>query len=306
MMDEKANISTVIAYFRRLQDDICEVLTKTDGGSGFHEDSWKHANGGGGRSRVLEDGMLFEKAGVNFSHVKGNELPASATAGRAHITGKSFEATGVSLVIHPRSPFIPTTHMNVRMFIADPEAKTPIWWFGGGFDLTPYYGYVEDCKHWHQCAKDACMVNGENYYDRFKEWCDDYFYLKHRNEPRGVGGIFFDDFDEQGFNHSFDLVKSVGDKFSNAYIPIVEKRKTITWNDEQRSFQCYRRGRYVEFNLVFDRGTIFGLQSGGRTESILMSMPPKVEWRYNWTPAAGTEEARLYDYYLQPRDWLNE
>jgi len=306
MTSEKANIETVISFFHWLQDDICAALSTTDGGDGFREDSWQHANGGGGRSRVLEDGLLFEKAGVNFSHVKGNELPASATADRPQIAGKPFEATGVSLVIHPRSPFIPTTHMNVRMFVADPESEAPIWWFGGGFDLTPYYGFVEDCKYWHQCASAACEIDGQQYYDQFKKWCDQYFFLKHRNEPRGIGGVFFDDFNSQSFSHAFALVKSVGESFTGAYLPIVERRKSLQWTEHQRIFQCYRRGRYVEFNLVYDRGTIFGLQSGGRTESILMSMPPKVEWRYNWTPQPGTEEARLTDYYLKARDWINE
>ncbi len=298
-------LAGVIAYLRRLQDSICSCLEQTDGGTGFREDTWDHANGGGGRSRVLESGNVFDKAGVNFSHVKGDQLPASATAGRESLAGKPFEATGVSLVVHPVNPFIPTTHMNVRLFIADPRGEQPVWWFGGGYDLTPYYGFVEDCRHWHQVAKQACDRLDKDYYPRFKQWCDQYFYIKHRNEARGIGGLFFDDFAEGDFEHGFSLIKSVGDSFTEAYLPIVERRKKHVWEDQHIQFQQYRRGRYVEFNLVYDRGTIFGLQSGGRTESILMSLPPTVRWQYDWQPEPGSEEANLIDYFLEPRDWLH-
>ena len=273
-------------------------------GKQFFEDVWEHSNGGGGRSRVLENGLVFEKAGINFSHVMGEALPTSATAGREGIAGKPYEASGVSLVIHPLNPFVPTTHMNVRIFMADLEGDNPIWWFGGGFDLTPYYPFEEDCRHWHQTAKDACDQFDPEYYPRFKRWCDEYFTIKHRNETRGIGGLFFDDFCEGGFDHAFRFTQSVGKSFTRAYLPIVERRKHHSWNERHQSFQHYRRGRYVEFNLVYDRGTIFGLQSGGRTESILMSLPPKVTWRYNWHPQAGSEEARLYEEFLGARDWI--
>lgn len=300
------DIDKVIRYFKSLQDNICKGVSNADGGPGFEQDVWKHDNGGGGRSRVLEEGLIFEKAGINFSHVRGKQLPVSATVDRAHIAGKPFEATGVSLVLHPLNPYVPTTHMNVRLFVADPNGEQPIWWFGGGYDLTPYYPFVEDCCHWHRTAKDACDQINPGYYPRFKEWCDRYFYLKHRGETRGIGGLFFDDFYEGGFEHAFALVQSVGNSFVDAYLPIVERRKDHPWNERHEIFQHYRRGRYVEFNLVYDRGTIFGLQSGGRTESILMSLPPKVQWRYDWHPQPGSEEARLYEEFLVPRDWLGE
>ncbi len=307
---QSPDMDCVIAYFQSLQINISDALSEVDrggkgGGSEFREDSWSHQNGGGGRSRVLENGLIFEKAGVNFSHVKGDKLPTSATSGREQLAGKPFEATGVSLVIHPNNPFVPTTHMNVRMFIADPNGSNPVWWFGGGYDLTPYYGFVEDCRHWHQTAKDACDQLDKAYYEKFKHWCDQYFYLKHRDEPRGVGGLFFDDFSSDDFDHGFDLVQAVGNSFTEAYLPIVSRRKDMEWEQHHTEFQQYRRGRYVEFNLVFDRGTIFGLQSGGRIESILMSLPPKVRWWYDWRPQPGSKEAELYDVFLKPRDWIS-
>ncbi len=287
-------------YLVGLQDNIVTKIGAYEARAAFLIDEWSHDQGGGGKSCVLEQGEIFEKAGVNFSHVKGGSLPASATASRPELKGKAFEAMGVSLVIHPRNPFVPTTHMNVRFFNAE-----DIWWFGGGFDLTPYYLFEEDAVHWHTIAKQACESFGSDYYLKFKKWCDEYFYLKHRNETRGVGGLFFDDFNELGFEKSFAFMQSVGDHFLKAYLPIVDKRKDIEFNQQQRDFQAYRRGRYVEFNLVYDRGTLFGLQSGGRIESILMSMPPVANWRYDWRPESGSQEARLYDY-LKPRDWLSE
>jgi coproporphyrinogen III oxidase len=253
---------------------------------------------------VITKGAVIEKGGVNFSHVYGAGLPASATAHRPELAGRSFEAMGVSLVIHPHNPYVPTSHANVRFFIAEKEGEEPVWWFGGGFDLTPYYGNDEDCRHWHQVAHDACAPFGEEIYPRFKQWCDDYFYLKHRQEPRGIGGLFFDDLNELGFDQSFALMQSIGDAYVPALLPIIEKRKDTPYGERQRDFQLHRRGRYVEFNLVWDRGTLFGLQSGGRTESILMSLPPEVRWDYDWKPEAGSEEAVLYERYLQPRNWL--
>jgi coproporphyrinogen III oxidase len=253
----------------------------------------------------LTDGAVIEKGGVNFSHVFGTQMPASATAHRPELAGRSFEAMGVSLVIHPSNPYIPTSHANVRFFIAEKEGAEPVWWFGGGYDLTPYYGNKDDCRHWHQTAFDACQPFGEDIYPRFKKWCDEYFYLKHRDEPRGVGGLFFDDLNELGFDKSFAFMQAVGDSYVDAYRPIMAKRKDTAYGEREREFQLYRRGRYVEFNLVFDRGTLFGLQTGGRTESILMSLPPLVRWEYDWQPEPGTPEAELYDVYLQPCDWLN-
>jgi coproporphyrinogen III oxidase len=253
---------------------------------------------------VLADGAVFEQAGVNFSHVYGKNLPPSATAQRPEIAGRSFQAVGVSLVIHPRNPHVPTAHCNVRFFSAERNGADPVWWFGGGFDLTPYYGYAEDCVHWHTTARSACEPFGADYYARFKKWCDDYFYLKHRNEPRGIGGLFFDDFNEKNFAHAFGFMQSVGNHYLPAYLPIVQRRKSVPYGERERDFQLYRRGRYVEFNLVYDRGTLFGLQSGGRAESILMSLPPVVKWRYDWKPAAGTPEAKLYEVFLKPRDWI--
>ena len=293
--------NAVRAYLLALQDSICTALER-EGGSKFQEDVWTRAEGGGGCSRMLSDGTVFEKAGVGFSHVTGATLPASATAARPELAGMSFEAMGVSLVIHPRNPYVPTTHLNVR-FLQAGEGSGATWWFGGGFDLTPYYGFEEDAVHWHRTARGAC---GPELYPRFKQWCDDYFFLKHRDEPRGIGGIFFDDFNEPGFDRSFALMSHVGDAFLPAYLPIVQRRKRHAHGSRERDFQLYRRGRYVEFNLVCDRGTLFGLQSGGRTESILMSLPPLVAWRYDWKPAPGTPEAKLYDVFLKPRDWANQ
>lgn len=290
-------------FLLSLQDRICDALSTADG-QPFVEDSWTREEGGGGRSRVLADGNIIEKGGVNFSHVFGKEMPASATAHRPELAGRGFEAMGVSLVIHPKNPYAPTSHMNVRFFIAEKEGEKPVWWFGGGYDLTPYYGNREDCQHWHQTAKDACDPFGDQYYPHFKQWCDDYFYLKHRNELRGIGGLFFDDFNELGFEQSFALMQSVGNSYLDAYRPILEKRKLVPYTDAERQFQLYRRGRYVEFNLVFDRGTLFGLQTGGRTESILMSLPPLVRWEYDYQPNAGSAEEQLTKEYLVPQDWL--
>jgi coproporphyrinogen III oxidase len=284
-----------------LQDRICAAVEAEDGSGRFQEESWERPEGGGGRSRVLSEGTVFEQAGVGFSHVHGPGLPPSATAQRPELAGRSFEALGVSLVFHPRNPYVPTTHMNIRFFLAEKPGHEPVWWFGGGFDLTPYYGFEEDAVHWHTVAKEACEPFGV--YPRFKRWCDEYFFLRHRNEPRGIGGIFFDDLNEWGFERCFELLQRVGGHFLPAYLPIVRRRRDMPWGERERDFQLYRRGRYVEFNLVWDRGTLFGLQSGGRTESILMSLPPLVRWRYNWHPEPGTPEARLYEEFLKPRDW---
>jgi len=298
------NVAAVSDYLLDLQNRICQALENLDAERSFMEATWKREEGGGGRSRVLEEGAVFEKAGINFSHVHGRQLPASATAHRPELAGRSFQALGVSLVIHPWNPYIPTSHANVRFFIAEKEGQEPVWWFGGGFDLTPYYGFEEDAVHWHKTARQACEPFGEHVYPRFKKWCDEYFYLKHRDEPRGIGGLFFDDFNELGFENSFAFMRSIGDHYVPAYAPIVEKRKNHPYGERERDFQMYRRGRYVEFNLVYDRGTLFGLQTGGRTESILMSLPPIVKWRYDWHPQAGTAESDLYEVYLKPRDWL--
>ncbi|MDP3686199.1 MAG: oxygen-dependent coproporphyrinogen oxidase [Sulfurimicrobium sp.] len=292
-------------YLLKLQNSIVERLEQVDGKT-FHRDSWIRPEGGGGTSCVLEEGRILERGGVNFSHVFGHNLPRSASAHRPELAGRSFEAMGVSLVFHPRNPYAPTVHMNVRCFVAKKEGTDPIWWFGGGMDLTPYYGYAEDAVHFHQTCFDALQPFGSAHYPRFKKWCDDYFYLKHRQEPRGIGGIFFDDLNEQDFATSFGLVQSVGDHFLSAYIPILERRKDLSYGERERDFQAYRRGRYVEFNLVFDRGTLFGLQSGGRTESILMSLPPIVKWRYDWKPEAGSAEARLYSDFLIGKEWLGD
>lgn len=299
-------IEQVKAYLLELQDSICSALADEDGGAAFITDEWQRAEGGGGRSRVLAEGAVFEKAGVNFSHVMGENLPPSASASRPELAGRSYQAMGVSLVIHPHNPYVPTSHANVRMFVAEKEGAEPIWWFGGGYDLTPYYGNREDCIAWHQVARDACAPFGDEVYPRYKAWCDEYFYLKHRQEPRGVGGLFFDDLNEWDFTTSFGFMQSVGNSFVPAYRPIVSRRKDTPYGDRERQFQLYRRGRYVEFNLVFDRGTLFGLQSDGRTEAILMSMPPLVRWEYNYQPDKNTPEAELTDYYLQDRDWLGE
>ena len=301
----KVNLETVKAFLLQLQDTICAGLEQADGKAKFVEDAWERAEGGGGRTRVIRDGDVIEQGGVNFSHVFGASMPASATAHRPELAGRSFHACGVSLVIHPKNPHIPTSHANVRFFIAEKEGEAPIWWFGGGFDLTPFYPVLEDVKHWHQVAKDLCDPFGDTVYDDYKKWCDEYFYLKHRGETRGVGGLFFDDLNEWGFEKSFDFMQAVGNGFLDAYLPIIEKRKDTPTNDAQRQFQLYRRGRYVEFNLVWDRGTLFGLQTGGRTESILMSMPPLARWEYDFTPEADSLEADLYESYLKPRDWLS-
>jgi coproporphyrinogen III oxidase len=309
MSTESADKAAVKAYLLGLQEKICSALENEDGGEKFFRDAWQRASddklSGGGISSVLQGGKVFEQAGVNFSHVLGKHLPASATAHRPELAGRTFEAMGVSLVIHPDNPYVPTSHANVRFFIAEKVAAEPVWWFGGGFDLTPYYGNDEDCRHWQQMAKAACEPFGPAVYPRFKQWCDEYFFLRHRNEPRGIGGLFFDDLNEWGFERSFQFMQSVGDHYLPAYLPIVQRRKTQQFSARHKDFQLYRRGRYVEFNLVYDRGTLFGLQSGGRTESILMSLPPLVKWRYNWQPKPGSEEAELYSRYLQPRDWLN-
>ncbi len=303
-MSATPSIEKVKAYLLDLQDQICSSLEQEDGEARFIEDAWDREEGGGGRTRVLTDGKVFEQAGVNFSHVYGNKLPPSATAQRPELTGRDFQAVGVSLVIHPHNPYVPTSHANIRFFIAEKPGEDPVWWFGGGFDLTPYYPFEEDVIHWHQTSKAACDPFGENVYPKYKKWCDEYFFLKHRNETRGVGGLFFDDLNEWGFEKSFEFMQSVGDHYIKAYQPIINKRKETPFGERERDFQLYRRGRYVEFNLVFDRGTLFGLQSGGRTESILMSLPPLVKWRYDWQPEDGSPEADLYENYLKPREWL--
>ncbi|MGI9221103.1 MAG: oxygen-dependent coproporphyrinogen oxidase [Woeseiaceae bacterium] len=299
-------LEQVKEYLQSLQARIVTELEQLDGKQTFKRDAWERAGGGGGLSCVMSGGSVFEQAGVGFSHVFGSQLPPSATKARPELAGQQFQAVGVSLVIHPNNPYVPTTHANFRYFSAgDPDAGPSAWWFGGGFDLTPYYPFPEDVVHWHTVAKGACDSYGEDLYARYKQWCDEYFFLKHRNETRGVGGLFFDDVNEAGFEDSFAFLRSVGDSFLPAYSPIVKNRNNHPYGEQQREFQLYRRGRYVEFNLIYDRGTIFGLQSGGRTESILMSLPPRVRWEYNWQPEAGSAEQKLYDDYLRPRDWLN-
>lgn len=301
------DIDAVKHYLLDLQDRICERLEQEDGTARFVQDEWQREGGGGGRTRVIADGAVIEKGGVNFSHVFGSNLPPSATQARPELAGRGFQAMGVSLVIHPKNPYVPTSHANVRMFIAEKAGEEPVWWFGGGYDLTPYYGFKEDCISWHQTAKAACDPYGSDVYANYKQWCDDYFYLPHRSEPRGVGGLFFDDLSEidgQGFERCFSFLQAVGDSYIEAYQPIMQRRKTMEFGERERQFQLYRRGRYVEFNLVQDRGTIFGLQSNGRTESILMSLPPLVRWEYNVQPEPGTPEAELTDYFLTGRDWL--
>jgi len=327
-LPQSPDVAAVKAYLLGLQDTLCLALAEEDGSGKFSTDDWKRPEGGGGRTRLLANGVVFEKAGVAFSHVTGTKLPPSATAHRPELAGKAWEALGVSVVIHPRNPYVPTSHANVRFFCAydapsalvksqSPEAKgstspipstnpIPIWWFGGGFDLTPYYGFEADAAHWHRIARDAVVPFGDTLYPRFKKACDGYFFLKHRNEARGIGGLFFDDFDELGFAQSFALIEAVGDAYLQAYRPIVARRKATPYGDRERQFQLYRRGRYVEFNLIWDRGTLFGLQSGGRTESILMSLPPLVRWDYGRQPEHGSAEARLYDVFLKPRDWAND
>lgn len=294
----------VKAFLLQLQDQICTALEQADGQGRFVEDAWQRPAGGGGRSRVLSKGAVFEQAGVNFSHVSGDALPASATAHRPELAGRRFEAMGVSLVIHPENPHVPTSHANVRFFIAEKDGAEPVWWFGGGFDLTPFYPVEEDVIHWHTVARDLCQPFGDKVYADYKKWCDEYFFLKHRNEARGVGGLFFDDLNAWGFERSFAFMQAVGQGFVEAYVPVVNKRKATPWTEAQRQFQLYRRGRYVEFNLVWDRGTLFGLQTGGRTESILMSMPPLVRWEYGYQPEPGSAEAVLYERFLPARDWV--
>ena len=293
----------VLEYLKSLQSRISDRLEQVDGGGRFRRDAWERPGGGGGESRVLRDGALLEQGGVSISHVMGEGLPPSATLQRPELAGATFEAMGVSLVFHPKNPYVPTTHMNVRFFIAEKPGAAPVWWFGGGFDLTPYYPFDEDVMHWHHVARDLCTPFGPDVYGDYKEWCDRYFFLKHRGETRGVGGLFFDDLSTGGFERSFEFQRAVGDAFLDAYLPIVERRRALPYGERERQFQLYRRGRYVEFNLVFDRGTLFGLQSGGRTESILMSLPPLVRWEYDFHPEPGSPEARL-DEYLVPRDWL--
>ncbi|MDO8932483.1 MAG: oxygen-dependent coproporphyrinogen oxidase [Rhodocyclaceae bacterium] len=291
------------AYFTGLQDRIVAALEAFDG-TPFRTDSWQRPEGGGGISRLIEEGNFFERGGVNFSHVTGDAMPASATAHRPELAGRRWEAMGVSLVLHPRNPYCPTSHMNVRCFVAEKDGAEPVWWFGGGMDLTPYYGFDEDCRHFHRSCRDTLAPYGADVHARYKKWCDEYFFLKHRDEPRGIGGIFFDDLNEGGFERCFALVQSVGDSFTKAYLPLCERRRDLPYGERERDFQAYRRGRYVEFNLVWDRGTLFGLQSGGRTEAILMSLPPVVKWRYDWHPDPGSAEEKLYTDFLPPRDWI--
>jgi coproporphyrinogen III oxidase len=300
------DIDAVKNYLLGLQDRICDELAAEDGAGSFHEDAWDREGGGGGRTRVLAGGDVLEQGGVNFSHVHGDSLPAAASERRPELAGRSFQALGVSLVIHPWNPYVPTSHANVRFFVAEKPGEDPVWWFGGGFDLTPFYPFHEDVLHWHRTARSACAPWGDDVYPAYKQWCDDYFYLKHREETRGVGGLFFDDLNAWDFDTTFAFLKSVGDSYIPAYRPIVAARKATPYGERERDFQLYRRGRYVEFNLVYDRGTLFGLQSGGRTESILMSLPPLVRWQYDWRPDPGTPEATLYEGYLHPRDWLGE
>ena len=306
MAEQQTNLNAVYQYLQGLQNRIVEAVELIDG-KNFLNDSWQRPEGGGGTSCMLEEGNVFERAGVGFSHVKGNKLPPAATTAHPEAAGRTWEAMGVSLVFHPRNPYIPTVHMNVRFFVAKAQAdkdEQDIWWFGGGMDLTPYYGFEEDAVHFHRTCRDALAPYGQDLYPSFKKHCDEYFHLKHRNEPRGIGGIFFDDFNKLGFEQSFAMLKAVGDAFVSAYLPIVQRRKDLEFGEQERDFQAYRRGRYVEFNLVFDRGTLFGLQSNGRTESILLSMPPIVKWRYDWKPEAGSAEAKLYTDFLIDKNWL--
>lgn len=296
--------NSVNNFFLNLQDSLCHQLAECDGGAVFTEDKWRREKGGGGRSRVLKSGALFEQAGVNFSHVCGENLPPSASARRPELAGCHYQAMGVSLVLHPHNPYVPTAHANVRFFVAEKDGCEPVWWFGGGFDLTPFYPFEEDAVHWHTVAKELCRPFGEEGYPRYKKWCDDYFYLKHRNEARGIGGLFFDDLNEPDFAHSFAFTRAVGNGFTQAYLPIVQKRRDTPYGERERQFQLYRRGRYVEFNLVWDRGTLFGLQSGGRTESILMSMPPLASWEYDYQPEENSPEAALTRDFLIARDWV--
>ena len=301
---KREDISSVKVFLQKLQSEICKGLEGLDGSAKFRTDQWDRKGGGSGITRIISDGDVLEKAGVNFSHVFGTSMPASATADRPELAGRAFQAMGVSLVVHPRNPHVPTSHANFRLFVAEKEGAEPVWWFGGGYDLTPYYGYEEDCRHWHHTAKQACEAFGEGYYEKFRDWCDEYFFLKHRNEPRGVGGLFFDDFNQLPFEESFAFVQSMANSYMDAYRPIVEKRKDSDYSSREKSFQEYRRGRYAEFNLVYDRGTVFGLQSGvGRIESILMSLPPVVQWVYDWQPEPGSAEEKLYTDFLIQREW---
>ncbi|MFL6630393.1 MAG: oxygen-dependent coproporphyrinogen oxidase [Vitreoscilla sp.] len=305
---ETPDVAAVRAWLLGLQSRIVAAAEAADGAA-FASDGWTRPAGGAlegdGLTRLIEGGALIERGGCNFSHVRGRTLPPSATAARPELAGAGFEALGVSLVFHPRNPYVPTVHMNVRMFCAFPQDGAPVFWFGGGMDLTPYYGFEDDALHFHATCRDALQPFGDELHPRFKKWCDDYFFLKHRNEPRGIGGIFFDDVNELGFEQGFAMLRSVGDAFLAAYLPIVERRRALPYGERERDFQAYRRGRYVEFNLVWDRGTLFGLQSGGRTEAILMSMPPLAQWRYQWSPQDGTPEAALYTDFLRPRDWIS-
>lgn len=291
-------------YLLALQDRICAALEEQEPGSRFGADAWERPEGGNGMTRFLDGGDVFERGGVNFSHVQGDKLPPAATARRPELAGRRFEAMGLSLVIHPRNPYVPTVHANLRFFLASGEGGAPTWWFGGGTDLTPYYGFEEDAVHWHRVVREACLPFGDDIYPRFKKWCDEYFVLEHRSEARGIGGIFFDDLDTWGFSRTFEFAKSVGDHFIPAYLPIVRARKETQYSDSEREFQLYRRGRYVEFNLIHDRGTRFGLQTGGRTESILVSLPPLARWCYDWRPEPGSAEEKLYEVFLKPRDWV--
>jgi len=302
-MDEVAT-TEVEQYLLSLQDRICAAFEALDGRARFREDAWRREEGGGGRTRVMAGGAVFESLGVNFSHVRGSALPAAASARRPELAGRGFQALGVSLVAHPENPHVPTSHFNVRFFVAEAPGEAPVWWFGGGFDMTPYYGVEDDARHWHATARAACQDFGDDVYPRFKAWCDRYFHLPHRGEARGIGGLFFDDLNEWGFERCFAFARSVSEHYLPAYRPIVERRAGTPFGARERDFQAYRRGRYVEFNLVYDRGTLFGLQSGGRTESILMSLPPRVQWRYDWHPEPGSPEAALYERFLPPRDWV--
>ncbi|QWA09640.1 oxygen-dependent coproporphyrinogen oxidase [Sodalis ligni] len=300
------DIEHIKDYLLALQDRICAALSGEDGGAAFKEDIWRREEGGGGRSRVLTGGSVFEQAGVSFSYVSGETLPASATAHRPELAGRAFQALGVSLVVHPLNPYVPASHANVRFFMAEKPDAPPVWWFGGGFDLTPFYGFREDAEHWHRTARDLCAPFGEEVYPRYKAWCDSYFFLKHRNEARGIGGLFFDDLNQPDFSRTYAFARAVGEGYLDAYLPIVQRRRHLPWGERERQFQLYRRGRYVEFNLVWDRGTLFGLQSGGRTESILMSMPPLARWQYDYHPEPESPEAALYRDFLPARDWLSQ
>ena len=304
MSDFDTSIGEVGEYLRSLQQRIVSALEDVDGKGKFRSDDWQREAGGGGLSRILADGAVFEQAGVGYSHVFGTEMPPSATKSRPELAGRGFQAMGVSLVLHPKNPYVPTTHANFRFFCAEADDGEPVWWFGGGFDLTPYYPFLEDVLHWHRMARDACSEFGDEVYHKYKKWCDEYFFLKHRNETRGVGGLFFDDLNNWKFDQCFAFTQAIGDQFLPAYLPIVDARKDHPYGERQREFQLYRRGRYVEFNLIYDRGTLFGLQSGGRTESILMSLPPRVRWEYDWQPESGSPEEKLHKDYLVARDWL--